>query len=297
MAAIAAASGVQQVERGRRRFDAFPYLLLLPATILVGSFTVLALLFTGVASLTDWDVSRRVTSFIGLGNYARAFKDAELLASFARSSTFVLSVTFLSTLIGFLLAVALNRNLPGKGIVRALVIVPWVISELATGVFWMILLQPDAPLGLIFGGPLRSASGAFVSLILVETWRSVGFAIVMPLAALQSVDESLYEAGKVDGAGAWRITWLITLPLVSPTLLVVAILLMIGNFNLVTLIMALTAGGPISATTTTALLMYQKSFQYFQIGYGASLSILMSIVNVIAMGCFVLLQRGKGAVT
>ena len=297
MAAIAAASAGQQVARGRARFDAFPYLLLLPATILVGSFTVLALLFTGVASLTDWDVSRRVTSFIGFGNYARAFKDAELIASFARSSTFVLSVTFLSTLIGFLLAVALNRNLPGKGIVRALVIVPWVISELATGVFWMILLQPDAPLGLIFGGPLRNASGAFVSLILVETWRSVGFAMVMTLAALQSVDESLYEAAKVDGAGAWRTTWLITLPLVSPTLLVVAILLMIGNFNLVTLIMALTAGGPISATTTTALLMYQKSFQYFQIGYGASLSMLMSIVNVFAMGCFVLLQRGRGAVT
>lgn len=297
MAAIAAASGVRQAGRPRRRFDAFPYLLLLPATILVGSFTVLALVFTGVASLTDWDVSRRVISFIGFGNYVRAFKDAELIASFARSSTFVLSVTFLSTLIGFLLAVALNRNLPGKGIVRALVIVPWVISELATGVFWMILLQPDAPLGLIFGGPLRSAGGAFVSLVLVETWRSVGFAMVMTLAALQSVDESLYEAAKVDGAGAWRTTWLITLPLVSPTLLVVAILLMIGNFNLVTLIMALTAGGPISATTTTALLMYQKSFQYFQIGYGASLSILMSLVNVIAMGCFVLLQRGKGAVT
>lgn len=297
MAAIAAASGAEQVKRARRRFDAFPYLLLLPATILVGSFTVLALLFTGVASFTDWDVSRRVTSFIGLGNYARAFKDAELIASFVRSSIFVLSVTFLSTLIGFLLAVALNRNLPGKGIVRALVIVPWVISELATGVFWMILLQPDAPLGLIFGGPLRSASGAFISLILVETWRSVGFAMVMTLAALQSVDESLYEAAKVDGAGSWRTTWLITLPLVSPTLLVVAILLMIGNFNLVTLIMALTAGGPIAATTTTALLMYQKSFQYFQIGYGASLSILMSIVNVAAMGCFVLLQRGRGAVT
>lgn len=296
MAAVVPAHSAQQAERGRR-FDAFPYLLLVPATILVGSFTVLSLLFTGVASLTDWDVARRVTSFIGFGNYARAFRDTELIGSFFRSATFVTSVTFLSTLIGFLLAVALNRNLPGKGIVRALVIVPWVISELATGVFWMILLQPDAPLGLVFGGPLRSASGAFASLILVETWRSVGFAMVMTLAALQSVDDSLYEAAKVDGAGSWRSTWLITFPLVSPTLLVVAILLMIGNFNLVTLILALTAGGPISATTTMALLMYQKSFQYFQIGYGASLSFLMSVINVIAMGCFILLQRGRGAVT
>ena len=290
-----ASADQQQARRARLRVDLFPYLLVAPAALLVGSFTVLSLVFTGVASLTDWDVARRVTNFIGAGNYIRAFKDTELVGSFFRSTVFVLSVTFLSTFIGFMLAVALNRKLPGKGIVRALVVVPWVISELATGVFWMILLQPDAPVGMLFGGPLRSATGAMVSLILVETWRSVGFAMVMSLAALQAVDESLYEAAKVDGASPWRIVWVITLPLVSPTLLVVSILLVIGNFNLVTLIFALTAGGPISATTTMALQMYQQSFQYFHIGYGASIAILMSVINVVAMGCFILLQRGRGA--
>jgi ABC-type sugar transport system permease subunit len=281
----------------KARFDPFPYLLLTPAALLVGAFTVLSLVFTGVASLTDWDISRRVTSFIGMANYVRAFADPDLIGAFLRSSVFVLSVTFLSGLVGFLLAVGVNRKFRGQAIVRALIVVPWVISELATGVFWMILLMPDAPLGGLLGGPLRTANGAMASLILVETWRSVGFAMVMILASLQSVDESLYEAARVDGASSWRQIWLITLPLVSPTILVVSILLMIGNFNLVTIIIAFTGGGPIDATTTTALYMYQHSFQYFHIGYGSSIAILMSVVNILAMGIFVLMQRGRGART
>jgi ABC-type sugar transport system permease subunit len=278
----------------KRRIDIFPFLLIAPAVLLVGAFTVLSLLFTGVASLTNWDIGRRVTSFIGFDNYVRAFADPDLINSFIRSGIFVTSVVALSVMTGFLIAVGLNRKFPGQGVVRALVIVPWVISELATGVFWMILLMPDAPLGSLLGGPLRSASGAMVSLIFVETWRSVGFAMVMVLASLQSIDESLYEAARVDGASGWRQTWLITFPLVSPTLLVVAILLMIGNFNLVTIIIAFTDGGPIDATTTTALYMYQRSFEYFQIGYGSSIAMLMSFVNVIAIGFFILLQRARG---
>lgn len=281
----------------KRKVDFFPYLLLTPAGLLVGGFTILSLVFTGIVSLTNWDVARRGISFIGADNYLRAFADLELIGSFARSATFVLSVTLVSTVVGFILAVAVNRKFRGRATLRAIIVVPWVISELTTGVFWMILLMPDAPLGAALGGPLRTASGAMTALILVESWRSIGFVMVMVLASLQSVDESLYEAARVDGAGPLRITWLITLPLVSPTLLIVSILLMIGNFNLVTIILALTGGGPIDATTTVALHMYQHSFLYFHIGYGSAIAILMSVVNVVAMGCFILLQRGRGALT
>lgn len=285
----------ERSREGERKLDLFPYALIAPAGILVAAFTVLSLVFTGIVSFTNWDVARRGISFIGMANYARAMADGELIGSFVRSGVFVMSVTVISTLAGFLLAVAVNRKLRGQSMLRAFIIVPWVISELTTGVFWMILLMPDAPLGQVLGGPLRTGTGAMTALILVECWRSVGFAMVMMLASLQSIDESLYEAARVDGAGGWRITWLITLPLVSPTMLIVAILLAIGNFNLVTIILALTGGGPIDATKTVALHMYQYSFQYFQIGYGAAIAIMMSVVNVIAMGIFILLQRGRGA--
>ena len=281
----------------RRRHSgpgALPYLLVAPGALVVGAFTVIALLFTVIASFTNWDVARMKWGFIGVGNFVRATADPALIASLIASFTFVCAVVVLSVVIGFILAVALNRKFAGRTLLRGMVVVPWVISELATGVFWSLLLSTDGLLGQAFGAPLNSANGAMVSLILVEVWRSVGFVTVMVLASLQSIDKTLYEAARIDGAGSARMTWSITVPLVSPALLIAAILLTIGNFNLVTMIIGLTGGGPISATTTTALYMYQQSFVYFHLGYGASIAVVMSILNVIAMGVFIAIQRRLG---
>ena len=271
-----------------------PYLLVGPGAIFVGAFTLLALAYTLFASFTDWDIGRPKWNFVGLGNFVRAAFDPLMISGLVASLVFVGSVVFLSVVIGFIIAVALNRRFPGRSAMRALVVVPWVISELATGVFWSLLLRTDGILGQALGGPLNSANGAMISLILVECWRSVGFVTVMVLANLQSIDQSLYEAAKVDGATRARMTWSITVPLVTPGLVTAAILLMVGNFNLVTIIIALTGGGPISATTTTALYMYQQSFVYFHIGYGATIAIVMTVVNVLAMMVFMAIQKNVG---
>jgi ABC-type sugar transport system permease subunit len=265
-----------------------------PGAVFVGAFTLLALAYTLFASSTDWDIGKPRWNFVGFGNFVRATFDPLMISSLAASLVFVGSVVLLSVVVGFTIAVALNRKFPGRSMMRALVVVPWVISELATGVFWSLLLRTDGILGQAFGGPLNSADGAMISLILVETWRSVGFVTVMVLASLQSIDQSLYEAAKVDGASRFRMTWSITIPLVTPALVTAAILLMVGNFNLVTIIIALTGGGPISATTTTALYMYQQSFVYFHIGYGATIAIVMSVINVLAMMIFMAIQKNVG---
>jgi len=279
---------------GGGRPGALPYLLVGPGAAFVGIFTLLALAYTVFASFTDWDIGKPKWNFIGFGNFVRAALDPLMISSLLASLVFVGSVVLLSVVVGFIIAVALNRKFRGRSTMRALVVVPWVISELATGVFWSLLLRTDGILGQAFGGPLNSAGGAMAALILVEVWRSVGFVTVMVLASLQSIDQSLYEAAKVDGASRFRMTWSITVPLVTPSLVTAAILLMVGNFNLVTIIIALTGGGPISATTTTALYMYQQSFVYFHIGYGATIAIVMSVVNVLAMMVFMVIQRNVG---
>jgi ABC-type sugar transport system permease subunit len=283
-----------RIERGRPRFNGLPYLLVGPGAAFVGAFTLLSLVYTVFASFTNWDIGRPKWSFIGFGNFVRAAADPLMISSLKASLLFVASVVFLSVVIGFIIAVALNRQFHGRATMRALVVVPWVISELATGVFWSLLLRTDGILGQALGGPLNSAGGAMTSLILVEVWRSVGFVTVMVLASLQSIDRSLYEAARVDGASRGRMTWSITIPMVTPSLVIAAILLTVGNFNLVTIIIALTGGGPISAPTTTALYMYQQSFQYFHIGYGATIAIVMSVVNVVAMLVFMAIQRNVG---
>lgn len=285
---------LRSLSGGGVRPGALPYLLVGPGAVLVGAFTVLALAYTLFASFTDWDIGKPTWNFIGLGNYIRASLDPLMISSLIASAVFVISVVALSVIIGFTIAVALNRNFRGQAAMRALVVVPWVISELATGVFWSLLLRTDGVLGQVFGGPLNSATGAMICLILVEVWRSIGFVTVMVLASLQSIDLSLYEAAKVDGASRFRTTWSITIPLVTPSLVTAAILLTVGNFNLVTMIIALTGGGPISATTTTALYMYQQSFTYFHIGYGATIAMFMSAINVFVMLVFMFVQRNVG---
>lgn len=293
MAATARTAVVDRTE-GVVGGGVLPYALLTPGLLIVGAFTVLALSFTVFASFTDWDIGKPQWKFIGFGNFVRAAADPLMISSLVAAFVFVVSVVALSVATGFIIAVGLNRKFRAQGFMRGVVVVPWVISELATGVFWSLLLNTDGILGSPLGGPLNAAWSAMIALILVEVWRSVGFVTVMVLASLQTVDQSLYEAAKVDGASRFRMTWSITIPLVAPSLVIASILLMIGNFNLVTMIIALTGGGPISATTTTALYMYQQSFVYFHIGYGSSIAVVMSIINVVAMLIFMLVQRNVG---
>jgi ABC-type sugar transport system permease subunit len=294
MTDLASLAARRSLGRSRSGAGLLPYLLVAPGTLIVAGFTVLSLSFTLFASFTDWDIGKAKWGLIGLGNYLRAAADPLLISSLIASFVFVASVVALSIAAGFIIAVALNRKFRGRALLRGLVVAPWVISELATGVFWSLLLRTDGLFGQALGGPLNSANGAMACLILVEVWRSVGFVTVMILASLQTIDHLLFEAARVDGATPLRTTWSITIPLVSPSLIIAAILLVIGNFNLVTMIIALTAGGPISATTTVALYMYQQSFVYFHIGYGASIAIVMSVINVAAMLIFMAIQRNVG---
>lgn len=293
---MVATAGRQDREAGRTgpAAGALPYLLLTPGLLMVGAFTVMTLGYTAAVSFTNLDFGELDWQFIGFGNYVRAWVDPLMIASLLASLVFVSSVVVLSVALGFIIAVGLNRRFPGQGVMRGMVVVPWVISELATGVFWSLLLATDGVLGRLLGGPLNTAWGAMVALVLVEVWRSVGFVTVMVLASLQTVDQTLYEAARVDGATRARMLRSITIPLVTPSLVIASILLTIGNFNLVTVIIALTGGGPITATTTTALYMYQQSFVYFHIGYGSAIAMVMSILNVLAMLLFMFVQKNVG---
>ncbi|WP_162606409.1 carbohydrate ABC transporter permease [Jiangella asiatica] len=263
-------------------------------------FTAFTLIYTVGASFTNWDLSRPQTSFIGWDNYRRALADERVRDSLIKSGFFVTGVVVLSVLFGFLIAVLLNNRFRGRTLIRVIVVVPWVLSEIATGVVARILLNGNGviasaleQLGIDFD-PLSSKSGAMVTLILVETWRSIGLVTVIALAGLQAIPPVIYEAARMDGARSVRTIWNITLPLVRPTLLIAAILLAISNFNLVTIIFAVTDGGPLEATQTSAFYMYKQSFEYYALGYGSTIAVIMSVINVVAIVCFVLAQRERG---
>ena len=286
--------------RRHRRRSIAPYLLSAPASAFALFFTVFTLIYTVGASFTNWDLAQQDTSFVGWDNYRRALGDGLLWSALSASGFFVVGVVSVSIVAGFLIAVLLNNQFRGRTLVRVIVVLPWVLSEIATGVVARILLSGNgvisttlASIGIHFD-PLASSTGAMVMLILVGSWRSIGLVTVMALAGLQAIPPELYEAARLDGAGTIRMIRSIIFPLSRPTLLIAAILLAIGNFNLVTIIFALTGGGPLGATQTSAFYMYKQSFEYYALGYGSTVAVAMSLINVLAIVAFVYAQRERG---
>lgn len=285
----------------RMRAHRTAYLFVAPASILVIALSIVTTLYTAGASLTDWSFNKPAVNLVGLANYLRAFQDDNFVDSLRHSAVFVAGVLVLSILLGLACGLALNERIHFRVPIRTIIIIPWVISEIVTGMIWGFMVGPA---GIVTSAAksmgvslniLGEPGSAMLALIVAESWRSIGFVMLFVLAALQTIDVQLYEAAHVDGATRWARLRHITLPLITPTLLVVSILLTIGNFNLVSVILALTNGGPIRHTETTALFMWRASFQYFQPGYGSAVAVIMSAINMAAAIAYVRLLGRQGA--
>lgn len=272
------------------RVNWMPFLFIMPAVLLVFTLSIATSAFTLGASLTDWAFNRPSWQFVGLDNYLAMARSSEFWSALGRSGVFVGGVVVVSITFGLACALALNGPVRGRALMRAIIITPWVLSEVVTGLMFVFLLGSTSGALTIAAQSigwdpqfLATPRNAMISLIVVESWRSIGFVMVFMLAALQSIDGALYEAAQIDGASRWQRFHSITFPLIAGTILITTILLSIGNFNLVTIILALTGGGPIRHTETVALLMWREAFEYFQPGFASSIAMLMAIVNILAV--------------
>jgi multiple sugar transport system permease protein len=162
---------------------------------------------------------------------------------------------------------------------------PVLVSLVAWTLVWQLMLQPDGSVnGLlsVFGvdGPnwLRGETTAMVSVVVVQVIKNVGLNMVLFLAALQGVPAPLYEAAKIDGAGAWRRFRSITIPLISPTILLTSIITIVGSLQVFAQIAVLTQGGPGTSTTVLVYYLYQQAFQFHHFGYGATISVLLFVI-------------------
>ena len=285
-----------------RRVNWTPYLFIAPAAVLVFTLSVVTTFYTVGVSLTDWAFNRRGVKFVGLDNFRKALEDAAFRASLGHSVVSVAGVVVVSLGVGLACALALNERVKGRTAIRAIVITPWVLSEVVNGIMWSLLLGPSAGVLTIAARGagwdpqfLSTPSNAMISLILVESWRSIGFVMLFVLAALQGIDGAMYEAANVDGASRFQRFRFITLPLLTSTILVATILLSIGNFNLLTIILSLTGGGPVQHTETAALFMWREAFTYFEPGYGSAVAIIMTAVNALAAWAYIRVLGRRGA--
>ncbi len=280
----------------------FIVLVLLPIIVLVTLFIYYPAASTFQTSLTSENLRiRRPAEFIGLENYDFLLHDAEFWEVTRRSVVVVLLTLPLEMLIGLLIALLLNERFPGRGIVRTLVILPWMMPPVVNGFLWGWLLNGEYgalngflyELGLIdqYRYWLRAPETQILWVAVVQTWTRFAFPMIILLAGLQSIPDELYDAAKVDGAGVWARLRAVTFPLLLPSFAVALVIEFTTTFQIFDVVWTLTssggAGGTINPFTKTLMLFnYELVFRDLRIGRGAALSYIILLMSL-AVGLIV----------
>lgn len=250
---------------------------LLPAAVVLGVFSLYPIAYSGYLSVVAWDGLAAEKPFVGFDNYARLARSGLLGNSVKVTLVYAAGVTIGSLVLGLLAAVLLNAVTKGATLYRTIYFLPVVTATVAVATVWKLLLDPGSgfvnivvrELGGLGPSWLRDPAWAMPAVVLVGVWKRLGFNMVVYLAGLQSVPREVHEAAEVDGAGSVAVFRDVTLPLLAPTTLLLAILSVIDAFLVFDQIYIMTGGGPVGGTEVLGLLLYRQAFDYFDLS-GAS---------------------------
>jgi len=278
------------------------FLMLLPFMIFFALFVLYPACQNLFYSFTNYKFGAQKT-FIGLKNYQNLFKDGDFLTALRNTAVYtVFSVLFLTAL-GLFAAAALNRRGRVVKAARTVMIVPYATSMVAVSMIWLLLLDPTngfinkTLIALGAAAPpkwLYDAKLALPSLIFINVWKSLGYVMLIYLSGLQNIPAEVYEAAMVDGAGAWRRFWEITLPSVAPVIFFVLINNCIESFKTFEQVRVMTQGGPVNATTTIVYQIYNRAFTDFRMGYAAAMAVvLFAVVFAVTLVNVFLMRRNE----
>ncbi len=268
-----------------RRDSLAGFLFISPQLIGIVIFVLIPLGLVFWYSLHEWNVLANTFTYTGAQNYRMLVEDSNLRDVLGATAIFSAGLVVFNLSLALLLAVLLNQKLAGIAIFRTLFFSPVVVSLVAWTIVWGFLLQKNGGINgmlLMAGieGPnwLREETTAMISVIVVQVFKNVGLNMILFLAALQGVPKELYEAARIDGAPAFKQFRRITLPLISPTILLTSIITIVGSLQVFAQIAVLTQGGPGLSTTVLVYYLYQQAFQFHFFGYGSTLSILLFVI-------------------
>lgn len=284
-------SAASQLRRWLYRDAAWAHLLLFPTYIGLFGLVLGPIVAGFVISFFRWDIITP-PEFIGLGNYQGLIRDDFFWKALRNTLYYVVGSIPPAIALALLLALALNQPLRGRAIFRTVYFIPVVSSTVAIAVLWGWMYNTQIGLFnylLSFLGLPRipwisSETWAMPAVIIMSVWKGLGYNMILFLAGLQGIPEDYYEAAKIDGASAFRRFRDITLPLLSPTTFLVAILAIISSFQVFEQTYILTGGGPSSSTLTVVLMIFLRGFQDFRMGYASALAyILFAIVFMVTL--------------
>lgn len=265
-----------------------PYLYILPAFIFVGFFLLMPMVKTLWFSFTDYRGLVK-PNFIGLQNYIRFFHDPAFFRSLINTFIWVIATLAMPVSGGLIIAVVVTR-VKFAAFYKSIIFIPLTISAVTTGIIWYWMLSPN--LGVV-NTILRIAGLDFlkrswlinyplntITMIIVWTWQTTGTNMVLFLMGLTALPEEPIEAAKIDGASGFKIFFRVIFPMLRPITTIVIGIAIINSFKVFDLIYVMTGGGPARSSEVLAVSMFRESFTNFRMGYGAAISILLSIMII-----------------
>jgi ABC-type sugar transport system permease subunit len=274
-----------------------PFYYLLPSFSVILGVIFIPLLYAFFISFIDLTKNVRkldnpdLWHYIGFENYKSVLTSSEFFPSFWKTFYFTITSVGFEFVIGLAIALILNEQFRGRGIVRGLMLIPWAFPTIVNAVLWKWLYDANhgtitgllANLGLTHGyiNVFANSFSAMNAIIVADVWKNTAFISLILLAALQSLPASVYEAAQVDGANATRRFFKITLPLLSPAIMVALVMRTMEAFKVFDIIYIMTSGGPAGGTRTLSFLTYESSMMFSKFSYGSSMALMMSVFIMI----------------
>jgi len=277
-------------------------LFILPALLLYSVFFIYPFLQSIQISLTSWNGVDPTREFIGLANYARVLKDSLMWKALGHNLIWVILGTVSPIVIGLLLAVLLSgKNTRGRTFFRTLYFMPVMLSPVVVGIIWGWVYNPiygmlnkileGVGLGEFSRGWLGDPNLALYMVLITAVWSYFGFCLVILMAGMQNVDTELYDAANIDGANSFQQFIHVTIPQLSSVLTMIIAYTMIGGLSVFDIVYVMTGGGPANSTELIATYTYKQSFQLNSVGYGATLSMVMTVLSLAASYLFMKLRE------
>ena len=290
-----AASSAQQTATTRGLFSwrnrqlMIAFLFIVPAIINFTVFRYIPIAASVRASFYEYSLLRGLRDFIGLDHYTRMLSDETFWESLRVTSLFVIYKVPIQIVLSLALAVLLQRETIGAGVVRSAILTPMVTSVIVGSIIWAMMYHSQ--LGLIqsflnaVGIPrqafLSDAGRALPAVMVMMIWKDLGFSFIILLAGLKAIPQTYYEAALVDGANAWEAFRRVTIPLLMPVLMFVVVTQAVFSFQVFVPVYQMTRGGPSDSTKVLVYYIYQQGFRFQDMGYASALSVVALIIMVI----------------
>lgn len=292
--------GTQKKRTFRTREMVIGLLFILPSLIGFTLFYAIPAVRGVIISFSDWDLLTPARS-VGLENYMRLLRDPTFWNSLKVTVYYVLLNIPLQTLLALVIAVMMSR-LTKSIIIRAIIILPWLMPGVVVGLLWLWLMDPTIgiineflrAIGVGTVPFLNVPRTAMPSIALINIWQYVGYTALLIFAGLQAIPGSVYEAAQIDGASEGQMFWKVTIPLLRPVLVFVLVTSIIGSFQIFDTVAITTKGGPVNATKVLNYYIYEQAFTRFNMGYATAISMVLFLILIfISMVQMRLMRAGE----